>query len=149
MEAIVLAGGRAERLAAVTEGRPKALVPVAGRPLLAYQLGLLARYGIDRVIVSCAAGQEAVFLEHLTGLGPEVVCAAEPEPLGRGGGIRFAARARRESGPVVALNGDELLAVDLRAMVAHNDALGAAATIAVTRMVSSLGVVDLRDEWVT
>jgi NDP-sugar pyrophosphorylase family protein len=38
MEAIILAGGRAERLGAAAGGRPKALVPVAGRPLAAYQV---------------------------------------------------------------------------------------------------------------
>jgi NDP-sugar pyrophosphorylase family protein len=56
MEAIVLAGGRAERLGAAAEGRPKALVRIAGRPLAAYQVALLASAGVDRVIVSCSAG---------------------------------------------------------------------------------------------
>ena len=56
MEAIVLAGGKAERMGDSTGGRPKALVDVAGKPLAAYQVGRLARAGVTRVIVSCAAG---------------------------------------------------------------------------------------------
>ena len=42
MEAIVLAGGKAERLGDAAGGRPKSLVPVGGRPLLAWQIGRLA-----------------------------------------------------------------------------------------------------------
>src|SRR5207253_6230021 len=108
MEAILLAGGKAERLGEAAQGRPKALVPVAGRPLAAYQVGRLAAAGVDRVIVSCASGQGSLFEHELAGLGPEIVAAEEPERLGRGGGIKFAARERRESGDVYALNGDEL-----------------------------------------
>src|SRR5437762_636990 len=57
MEAILLAGGKAERLGDAAGGRPKALVDVAGKPLAAYQVGRLARTGVTRVIISCAAGQ--------------------------------------------------------------------------------------------
>ena len=36
MEAIILAGGKAERLGEAAGGRPKALIVLAGRPLAAY-----------------------------------------------------------------------------------------------------------------
>jgi NDP-sugar pyrophosphorylase family protein len=143
LEAIVLAGGRAERLGDAAAGRPKALVPVGGRPLAAHQVRLLARAGVDRVIVSCAAGREAEFAEALAGLGPEIEPVGEPEPLGRGGGLRFAARARREEGDVYGLNGDELVDVDLATLLARHRDTGAAATITVVPLPSSFGVVDL------
>jgi len=38
VEAIILAGGKAERLGEAARGRPKALVEIAGRPLAAYQV---------------------------------------------------------------------------------------------------------------
>ncbi len=94
MEAIVLAGGKAERMGDATEGRPKSLVPIGGKPLLAWQIGRLHRAGVDRVIVSCSAGQEPDFDEGLAGLGVEIACAGETERLGRGGAIRFAASFR-------------------------------------------------------
>ena len=118
MEAIILAGGKAERLGDAAGGKPKALVPVAGRPLAAYQVAALAGAGVDHVIVSCAAGAGAEFEQALAGLGVDVTVVEEPEPLGRGGGLRFAAAARREEGDVYALNGDELLALDLAALLA-------------------------------
>lgn len=146
MEAIILAGGKAERLGDAAGGKPKALVPIAGKPLAAYQVGRLARAGVDRVIISCAAGQGPEFLAGLGGIGPEIVCAEEPERLGRGGGIKFAARRRRERGDVFALNGDELVDVDFGAMLARHRATGAAATVAVARPASPFGVVDLGDD---
>jgi len=146
MEAIILAGGRAERLGAAAGGRPKALVPVAGRPLAAYQVGLLVSAGVERVLVSCSAGTEDVFLRELSGLGAEIVPAPEPEPLGRGGGLRFAAAAREEGGEVFALNGDELVDLDLGTMLGRHRETGAAATIAVAPLKSPFGVVELGDD---
>jgi NDP-sugar pyrophosphorylase family protein len=143
MEAIILAGGKAERLGAAAEGRPKALVQVAGRPLAAYQVALLASAGVERVIVSCSAGTEDLFASELGGLGPEIVPAPEPEPLGRGGGLRFAAAQRREGGDVFALNGDELVDLDLGAMAARHRERGAAATIAIAPLKSPFGIVNL------
>jgi NDP-sugar pyrophosphorylase family protein len=149
VEAIILAGGKAERLGAAAQGRPKALVEIAARPLAAYQVEQLGAAGVERVIVSCAAGQEEVFETALGGIGPEIVAVGEPEPMGRGGGIRFAAQARRDSGDVYALNGDELVDVDLRRLLDLHESSGAAATITVVQVRSPFGVVDLADGVVT
>jgi NDP-sugar pyrophosphorylase family protein len=149
MEAIILAGGKAERLGDAAQGKPKSLVPVAGQPLIAYQIGRLQRAGVDRVIVSCAGGQEDVFTAELGDLGVEIVAAGEPERLGRGGGIRFAARLRRDDGDVFALNGDELLDVDLASLLRHHRGTGGLATIAVAQPPSAFGVVDLEGDFVT
>jgi NDP-sugar pyrophosphorylase family protein len=146
VEAIVLAGGKAERLGDAAGGRPKALVEVAGKPLAAYQVGRLARAGVTRVIFACAAGQGALFEQELQGLGPEIVAAEEPERLGRGGGIKFAARQRQETGDVFALNGDELVDVDFAGLLEAHRAGGGAATIAVARPKSQFGLVDVDDD---
>jgi NDP-sugar pyrophosphorylase family protein len=146
VEAVILAGGKAERLGDAARGRPKALVEVAGRPLARYQVDLLVAAGVGRVIVSCRAGAEELFEQELSGLGAEIVAVGEPEPLGRGGGLRFAASRRAEGGPLYALNGDEIFDVDLTALLARHRERSPAATIVVAPMVSALGVVDLDDE---
>jgi NDP-sugar pyrophosphorylase family protein len=146
MEAIILAGGKAERLGDASQGKPKALVPIAGKPMAAYQVGRLRSAGVERVIVSCAAGQEDLFCSELDGLGVEIVAAGEPERLGRGGGIRFAARQRVEQGDVFALNGDELLDVDLVGLLTRHRETGAAATIVVAQPSSPFGVVAVADD---
>jgi NDP-sugar pyrophosphorylase family protein len=146
VEAIILAGGKAERLGDAAGGRPKALVDVAGKPLAAYQVGRLARAGVTRVIFACAAGQGDLFESELGGLGPQIVAAEEPERLGRGGGIKFAAERRRERGDVFALNGDELVDVDFAALLGAHRASGALATITVARPKSQFGLVDIDDD---
>jgi NDP-sugar pyrophosphorylase family protein len=146
VEAILLAGGQAKRLGSASTGLPKALVPVGGAPLASYMVRLLAAAGVELLIVSCAAGQGGLFQRELGGLGPEIVLAEEPERLGRGGGLRFAARFRRGEGPLYALNGDELLALDFPVLLAEHCAHEPAATIVVTPLTSPFGIVDVTDE---
>jgi NDP-sugar pyrophosphorylase family protein len=145
VEALLLAGGKAERLGEAAQGLPKPLVPVADLPLAAYGVARLVDSGVTRVIVACRAGDEDAFLAALSGLGAEIEAVGENEPLGRGGGLRLAATRRREEGPVLALNGDELLDVDFRALVAEHEASGAAGTIVVAQVRSPFGVVEVED----
>jgi len=145
-EAIILAGGKAERLGEAAKGKPKPLVEICGRPLVAHQITRLGAAGVERVILACAAGRGAEFASALGGLGLEIVPVEEPEPLGRGGGIRFAAKELKEKGAVFAMNGDELLDVDLGRLYAAHVASGAAATVTVAPLVSPFGLVELRDD---
>jgi NDP-sugar pyrophosphorylase family protein len=146
VEALILAGGKAERLGDAAQGRPKPLVNVAGRPLAAYQVVRLVEAGVSRIIVACAEGFESLFESELGGLGPEIVAVGEPEPLGRGGGLRLAAAQRQEGGPVYALNGDELLGVDLRDLLEHHRRRRPAATLVVSQVRSPFGVVELNED---
>ncbi len=144
MEALLLAGGKAERLGEAAQGLPKPLVPVAGFPLAEYAVGRLVGAGVTRVIVACRAGQEEAFVNALAGLGADVDAVGEPEPLGRGGGLRLATTRRQEDGPVLALNGDELLDVDFSALLGHHEGSGGAATLVVAQVRSPFGVVELQ-----
>jgi len=146
MEALLLAGGKAERLGDAAQGLPKPLVPVGGYPLAEYTVARLVDAGVTRILVACRAGQEETFVDALGGLGAEIEAVGEEEPLGRGGGLRFAASRRREQGPVLALNGDELLDVDYRSLVAEHELSGAAATVVVAQVYSPFGVVDLEED---
>jgi NDP-sugar pyrophosphorylase family protein len=146
MEALLLGGGKAERLGEAAQGLPKPLVPVAGYPLAEYAVARLVDAGVTRVIVACRAGDEDAFVEALTGLGAEIEAVGEVEPLGRGGGLRLAASRRQEAGPVLALNGDELLDIDFNALLAEHERSGAAATIVVAQVRSPFGVVELEED---
>jgi NDP-sugar pyrophosphorylase family protein len=146
MEALLLAGGKAERLGEAAQGLPKPLVPVAGFPLAEYAVGRLVAAGVTRVIVACRAGQEEAFVNALAGLGAEIVTVGEETPLGRGGGLRLAASRRDQDGPVLALNGDELLDVDFDALLDEHRRSSAAATIVVAQVRSPFGVVALEDD---
>lgn len=49
--AVILAGGRGERMMPVTEIMPKPLIPINGQPILAQQLWQLERLGIREVLI--------------------------------------------------------------------------------------------------
>lgn len=51
MQAVIMAGGKGTRLASVTKNIPKPMVPIAGKPLLEYQIENLKQNGVDNVIL--------------------------------------------------------------------------------------------------
>jgi len=51
MKALILAAGRGERLLPMTESRPKALLPIANKPLIDYQIAALKREGVYEIAV--------------------------------------------------------------------------------------------------
>ncbi len=54
LEAILLVGGQGTRLRPLTIGVPKPLLPTAGVPFLAHQLGRVAEAGVSRVVLATA-----------------------------------------------------------------------------------------------
>lgn len=122
MEAVVLAGGRGTRLAAVVPDLPKPMAPIAGVPFLSYLLQTLVDNGFTRVVLSIGHRAEAIrsyYGDRFKSL--ELAYCEEASPLGTGGGIRAAMRVARAE-RVFVVNGDTLAGVDYRAMLAaHPD----------------------------
>ncbi len=148
MLAVVLVGGEGTRLRPLTYTTPKPLLPICNQPFLERQLGWLARHGIDEVVLSMGYLPEA-FHEHFPddSFGDvRLRYAVEPEPLGTGGAIRYAADGVDE--PFVVCNGDVLTDLDLRGLVAKHEESRAEATIALTRVEdpSRFGVVPTDDD---
>jgi mannose-1-phosphate guanylyltransferase len=132
VDAVVLVGGEGTRLRPLTLERPKPVLPLLGRPLLAYVLERLADAGVTRVIFGCGYLPDAIqgcFGARAYGVALEYV--VEPRPMGTAGGIRHAARGRI-SETFLALNGDVLADAPLAALVAEHRARGATATISLT-----------------
>ena len=92
------------------------MVPLLGRPFLAYQLALLRRHGVTDVVLACSYRVDDVrrALGEAEHLGVRLRYVVETEPLGTGGGVRNAADLAR--GTVFVLNGDVLTDADLTAM---------------------------------
>jgi mannose-1-phosphate guanylyltransferase len=131
VRAVVLVGGEGTRLRPLTADTPKPMLPLAGRPLLAYTFDHLRRHGVDRAVLSCGylpTQIEEHFGAETGGLGLEY--RVEEQPLGTGGAIRFGAEGITET--FLALNGDSLRAADLDALIAFHRERGACATILLT-----------------
>ncbi|MBB4933106.1 NDP-sugar pyrophosphorylase family protein [Lipingzhangella halophila] len=147
-EAVILAGGQATRLRPYTDTRPKAMVEVAGHPIIDYQLEWLAGHGVEHVVVSCGYKAD-VLREHLASRagGPRISLLVEEEPLGRGGALRYAASGLRESDdPYLALNGDVLTWFSLDDFVSFHREKGGLVTLALAQYRTSWGIVDVTED---
>jgi NDP-sugar pyrophosphorylase family protein len=135
MHALVLVGGLGTRLRALYPDRPKALVPVAGRPFLAWFIDELRRQGVSRVHL--AAGYRADQVVSWCQTQPvtaALTVSIEPEPLGTAGGLRFAA-PHVDGEEFLVLNGDSFLpGLDLTAWQREPLPATSAASLAVTRI---------------
>lgn len=108
MKAMVLAAGRGERMRPITDRIPKPLIPVAGKPLIAYHLEALARAGLRDVVINLAyrGAQIREALDDGSRYGVRIAYSDEgPEPIETGGGI-FKALPLLGAGPFIVVNGD-------------------------------------------
>jgi NDP-sugar pyrophosphorylase family protein len=146
-QAIVLAGGTGSRLRPLTDTRPKTMIeiPGTGRTILQHQLDWLAEEGVTDVVVSC--GHLAEVLQAWlaeTVLPVRVTTVVEDTPLGRGGGLKFAAKALpRPEESWYALNSDIWTRFSLHSMAEQHEKTGAVATLALARPRIPWGVVEL------
>ena len=130
MRAMILAAGRGTRLRPLTNTVPKALVPVAGRPLIEYGLLFLKAQGIEEVVInlhhlgekiSAALGDGSLYGLRLT-------YSPEDPILDTGGGIKKV-QAFLDGGTFIVLNCDTILDLDLGALLAAHSHNHAAATL--------------------
>jgi len=123
MKALVLAAGRGERMRPLTDALPKPLLPVAGRPLIAYHLEALARAGIRDVVVNLSWLGERLRAALGDGgrYGVRILYSEEgAEALETGGGI-FNALPKLGPGPFLVVNGDTWTDFDFRRLTLEHD----------------------------
>jgi mannose-1-phosphate guanylyltransferase len=129
VQALILAGGEGTRLRPLTYTVPKPVLPLAGRPHIAFVIDWLVGHGVDDVIVSCGFLADGI-RRALAELQPDVAIryAEEPDARGTAGAIRFAEEMLGDR--FLVLNGDVLCDLDLTALIAQHESTGARATIA-------------------
>jgi NDP-sugar pyrophosphorylase family protein len=112
---------------------PKALVPVAGKPMLEHVIGKLKAAGFNEIVINVHhfANQIIDFLKEKNNFGIQIWISDETEELlDTGGGIKKAAHFFDE--PFLVHNADILSNVDLRALYEHHIASGNDATLLVS-----------------
>jgi mannose-1-phosphate guanylyltransferase len=149
MQALVLAGGEGTRLRPLTLSTPKPVMPLAGRPFLAFMLDWVHRHGVDEVILSCGFMSEAV--KRVLGDiydGMRLRYVIEREPLGTAGPVRLAHDEGLLEERLLVLNGDVLSDLDLGAELAEHERSGARVTLALYPVddTSSYGLVPTADD---
>ncbi|HEY5627503.1 MAG TPA: nucleotidyltransferase family protein, partial [Nitrospira sp.] len=130
MKAMILAAGLGTRLRPLTNTIPKPLLPIAGTPLIVWNLLLLKRHGFHDVVINLH--HLGPMIEQALGNGSKyglrIYYSHEPVILGTGGGIKQA-EPEFSGGPVLVLNGDTLFELDLGALCEFHQQRKAAATL--------------------
>lgn len=106
MKAMILAAGRGERLRPLTDSKPKPLLPVRGKPIIAWHLEALARAGFGEVVINLSWLGEQIREQLGDGAdyGLAISYSEEPQALETAGGIVQALPLLGED--FVVVNGD-------------------------------------------
>jgi NDP-sugar pyrophosphorylase family protein len=127
--AVIMAGGRGQRLLPITEHLPKPMIKVAGRPILERLVLHLVGCGITRIYLS--VNYLAEVIERHFGDGSRFGCTIqylrEDDHLGTGGSLSLLPAS--PSDPLLVLNGDLVTQVDFASMLSFHSNHHAAATI--------------------
>lgn len=132
-KAVILAAGRGERLRPLTDGLPKPMLPIGGRPLLEHLLALLVEAGVREVAINLHHRPEAVraYLGDGSRLGLRVLYSQEEALLGTAGALRRLERFLDRT--FFVLYGDVLSSLDLRRLAEFHRQRGGALTMALYR----------------
>ncbi len=113
MKAIILAGGRGNRLRPITDYVPKPLVPIKNIPIIEWQIKYLKKYGVNEVII--CTGYKTKMIENylsMKNIGVKIKFSIEKSPLGTGGAIKKAGKMINDKSFFV-INGDVITNIDL------------------------------------
>ncbi len=128
MKAVILAGGQGSRLRPLSICRPKPMIPLLGRPLLAHTLDRLLEAGVDEVLLTLGCQAEKIIRHFAAQTRPKLQFRVEKQALGTAGSVRACADFLSGEDFLV-VSGDAVWDLDPRpALEAHKKA-GALATL--------------------
>jgi len=147
MKAMILAAGLGTRLRPLTELKPKALMPVANKPILVRNIEYLISHGITEIIVNAHHHSQQVvdYLKGGASFGLNIEVKVEPEILGTGGGIKNT-EDFWDKEPFFIINSDILTDIDLPAVYQVHHTSGALVTL-VLHDCEPYNQIQVDDQW--
>ncbi|MFD0697922.1 sugar phosphate nucleotidyltransferase [Paenibacillus sp. GCM10027628] len=148
MKAVIMAGGKGTRLRPLTCHLPKPMVPLIGKPCMAYTIDLLKKHGIYDIAITMQYKPEMIrdyFGDGRT-FDVHMHYFQETTPLGTAGSVKNAQPFLDDT--FIVISGDALTDVDLQQALNFHKQKGAKATLVLTRVNHPLeyGVVMTDDE---
>ena len=137
---MIFAAGLGSRLKPLTDNMPKALVPVAGKPMLEHVILKLKEAGFDQIVINIHhLGQQIIdFLQANNNFGVKIYISDERDYLlDTGGGIKKAALFLQGDEPFLVHNVDILSNVDLKLLYQQHVNNNALATLLVSQRQTS------------
>ena len=148
MKAVIMAGGKGTRLRPLTCHLPKPMVPLLGRPCMAYIIELLQNHGIHDIAVTMQYKPEVIrdYFGNGQAFGVNLHYFEEISPLGTAGSVKHAHEFLDDT--FIVISGDALTDFDLEQALAFHKEKQAKATLILTRVSHPLeyGVVITNDE---
>lgn len=119
LEAVLMAGGRGERLRPLTDEMPKPLLPVGGKPIIDYNIEELESCGIKKIHITVNYLADMI-REHMDSRKGRAAinCVKEPKRLGTFGSLAYIEGI--ESEDVLVMNSDLLSKIDFESMYLHH-----------------------------
>ena len=129
IDAVLMAGGKGERLRPLTENTPKPLLPVGGKAIIDYNVDELERCGVDNIFVTVnyLAEQIEDHFKNRDGR-TNVSCVREPRRLGTIGSLALIDGLANDN--VLLMNSDLLTTLDFEAFYLHHRKYGHGITMA-------------------
>ena len=129
LQAVIMAGGRGERLMPLTENTPKPLLKVGNKAIIQYNVDLLNQYGIKKIVITINyLGSLIRQYFDSTHQNDQVLMVEEPAPLGTIGSLALAKKHITKD--VLLMNSDLLTNIDLEAFYTHFTEQGADIAVA-------------------
>lgn len=140
MKAMIFAAGMGTRLKPLTDNTPKALIPVAGKPMLEHVILKLKNAGFDQIVINIHHLGEQIldFLAANNNFGIQIMISDERNYLlDTGGGVKHAADFLQGKEPFLVHNVDILSNVDLQAIYNCHKDTNSLATLLVSKRQTS------------
>ena len=118
VDAVMMAGGKGERLRPLTENTPKPLLPVGNKAIIDHNVDRLINYGINHISVTVNYLKEQIeehYLEPRNGV--KIQTVREPKFLGTIGSIRFVPQFYNDT--VLLMNSDVFTNIDYEDFFLH------------------------------
>ena len=123
LTAVLMAGGKGERLRPLTDTVPKPLLPIAGKAIIDYNVEVLESYGIKKIFVTVNYLADKI-REHFEIRNNRVAvkCVAEPKRLGTLGSLAYVDGIETED--IIVMNSDLMTNIDFDSMYRHHRECG-------------------------
>lgn len=131
IKAVLMAGGKGNRIRPLTLSRPKPLIPIANRPMIEYIVEKLKKFDVNEFVVTLSYLKDQIrnlLDKNYSDL--NIKYSVEKNPLGTAGGVKKAAKHIDDT--FFVLSGDVLVDVDLNEILHFHKKNKALATIVLT-----------------
>ncbi len=146
MKAVILAGGKGERLMPLTKDTPKPMLKIADKPILQYQIEWFKKHGIKEIILCTQYLKDKIIDYFGSGekFGVKISYPEEKKPLGTAGAVKNAEKLINDN--FVVMYGDNLTNLDLTSLIDYHNKKKGIATIALHKKESKSSLVILNKD---